>query len=86
MSSQTLDLIPDLDIEEELGSEDYRHAFAVCSVHRYQEPVSGTIIETLCKKLIRYVKGRDTHKDKCPVCLKHFNVPGSNCWVCGVPA
>ena len=85
MSSLTLDLIPDIeiDIEEELNNEDHQHALASCLTHIDKRPVNGSIVQALCGRLIRYMRGRDNKKPKCPTCLEKFNKHNEPCWYCG---
>jgi len=77
--------IPETDIEEELTDENHAHAFAMCPKHKDLRPVTGQIVESLCKKLVRI--NWESNLPKCPKCSELWNIPGSGfCWVCGVKA
>lgn len=80
-------LTPDIeiDIEEELGNEDFGHAIAYCPDHQENRPLSGTIVQGLCGRLFRV--NWENRGDKCPECAELFDVPNSGrCWICGIKA
>jgi len=88
MSSQTLDLIPDIetDLEEELFGDGKAHALPFCVKHKGPEffPVPGSIVETMCGILIRIrtFLGSNPNKKKCEKCAAwHGKV--FNCYYCG---
>lgn len=86
MLDQILDRIPDIDIEEELTNDEHAHAIPFCNEHHGPMwfPVSGSIVEAMCGKLIRireYLARPQEHK-KCPKC-SHFQGKIFHCYVCG---
>lgn len=89
MSTQTLDHIPDLELDidwdAELEDDEHSHAIPFCYLHKSPEwfPVSGSIVQVLCGRLIR-IKNvlTDLTKKKCDECV---NFRGkTNCYVCGI--
>lgn len=77
----------ELDIEEELqGDPNVSHAIPFCYKHHGAEwfPASGTIVETICGKLIRvrqYLVAPES-KAKCTKCSS-FHGKSFSCFVCG---
>lgn len=72
----------EIDIEEELNDDEHAHAIAFCVQHRGPEwyPVSGSIVQVLCGRLIRIKGEAGSDKKKCDDCL---NFKGSTqCHVC----
>jgi hypothetical protein len=77
----TLDPDTEIDVESEFIDDEHLHAIAFCYQHRGMEffPVSGSIVEAICGRLIR-VRIQTDSKKKCDECKK----PGKHhCYVCG---
>lgn len=86
MSTQILDQIPELDIEEELRGDQFNHAIPFCNEHKSGAffPVAGTIVEAICGKLIRIRQfiSHNRTKSSCPKCAS-FQGKKFNCYYCG---
>jgi|KBSSwiStaDraftv2_1062776.scaffolds.fasta_scaffold17064_15 hypothetical protein len=76
-------LTPDIqvNIEEELRDDEHAHAIPFCAEHHHPEfmPVSGTIVQAMCKQLFRFNR-LSTDTPKCTQCSEPMD---SNCYVCG---
>lgn len=74
----------EFDIESEFEDAEHSHAIPFCYVHKDPEwfPVSGTIVQVLCGRLIRmrYFNGYNP-KDKCEDCANFHGI--TNCYACG---
>lgn len=81
-SSVTLEPDLDFDLEEELQDDEHAHAIPFCYEHRTQEffPVSGTIAQVLCGRIIRINKVNEV-KEKCEDCVAFHGK--TNCYYCG---
>jgi hypothetical protein len=88
MSTQTLDLTPDieLDIENELSGGGKAHALPFCTKHKGAEffPAPGSIVETICGKLIRIKEflGWKTPANRCAKCTDSKGKV-YHCYYCG---
>lgn len=86
MSNQLLDVDYDFDIEEELSNDDLSHAIPFCVDHRGPEffPVSGTIVQAICGRLLRIKQflARPPKHKKCTKCSA-FQGKKFNCNFCG---
>lgn len=87
MSSQTLDHIPDisieLDLETELTDDEIVHALVFCPDHAGSQwmPVTGTIVQVVCGKLLR--QKNDTGTEMCGECMDLIETSITKCYVCG---
>ena len=76
-------ITPDIevDIEFELGNDEFGHALSYCTEHIDQKPMSGTILQALCGRLFRV--NWNLNANKCPECAELFEDPTAGyCWVC----
>jgi hypothetical protein len=69
------------DIESHLEGDDYAHGIPMCRNHRTERPIVGSIVEVLCKRLIRWTDNFNSGKKKCPDCETMHGT--FNCHFCG---
>jgi hypothetical protein len=73
----------EFDIDSELEDDEHSHAVPFCFEHKTPDwfPVSGTIVQVLCGRLIRIKQIAGAEQKKCEDCKKWHGK--TNCHVCG---